>query len=90
MYHIFIDEWPLPFCLFLIFCLFTSFTHLTRLPLLSIYIQAGVRHRPVQLITVETNDCVPLTLFPQNRPVYMFRIDAEHILDATITGGLAR
>ncbi|XP_048118756.1 histone-lysine N-methyltransferase 2C isoform X1 [Alosa alosa] len=26
----------------------------------------------------------------QNRAVYMFRIDNEHILDATLTGGLAR
>ncbi|KAL2097737.1 hypothetical protein ACEWY4_006944 [Coilia grayii] len=26
----------------------------------------------------------------QNRAVYMFRIDAEHVLDATLTGGMAR
>ncbi|XP_037132980.1 histone-lysine N-methyltransferase 2C isoform X4 [Syngnathus acus] len=26
----------------------------------------------------------------QNRPVFMFRIDSEHVVDATISGGLAR
>lgn len=26
----------------------------------------------------------------QNRGVYMFRIDSEHVIDATITGGPAR
>lgn len=28
--------------------------------------------------------------FFQNRGVYMFRIDSEHVIDATITGGPAR
>lgn len=29
-------------------------------------------------------------IFLQNRGVYMFRIDSEHVIDATITGGPAR
>lgn len=30
------------------------------------------------------------SFFLQNRGVYMFRIDSEHVIDATITGGPAR
>lgn len=31
------------------------------------------------------------TLFcPQNRGIYMFRINNEHVIDATLTGGPAR
>lgn len=38
--------------------------------------------------------CLPIYsfifIFLQNRGVYMFRIDSEHVIDATITGGPAR
>lgn len=31
-----------------------------------------------------------LSLFEQNRAIFMFRIDSEHVVDATCSGGLAR